>query len=158
VKALALIFAIAAVAHAADATREVHGSGDVFSEPGVALAWAIERGAAEAATTVVVRVSVDTRRYPWMSAVGIDPFTKAEQVRQPATSVPNMLDVRMPRAQFGDYPHTQFRFYASEADARSGTPALVVFYHGVPDTTPEFANPNQLDAHLMQRVVGARKP
>ena len=157
-KRFALVFSIAAVAHAADATREVHGSGDVFSEPGVALAWAIERGATEAATTVVVRVSVDTNRYPWMSAVGVDPFSKAEQTRQQPTSVPNMLDVRMARAQFADYPNTQFRFYPSEADARAGKPALVVFYHGVPDTTPEFANANQLDAHLMQRVVNARKP
>ena len=46
---------------------------------------------------IAKRVAADTKAYPWISVVGIDPFTKAEQVRQPPTSIPNMLDVRIPR-------------------------------------------------------------
>ena len=45
---------------------------------------------------------------------------------------PGTTDVRGPRSRFADFPRTEFRLYASEAAARSGTPALVVFYLGAP--------------------------
>ena len=88
---------------------------------------------------------------------GVDPFTNKQDVAQQATLVPDMLDVRLPRARFADYPNTEFRFYASAADARSGAPALVVFYHGVPDTAPEFTSDVALDAYLIKRVVELRR-
>lgn len=141
---------------AADAVGEVHGSGDGFSVPGLAIAWGIERGASEATTAVVIRIAADRTKYPWLAVVGIDPFTKAEQVRQPATSVPDTLDVRIPRGQIADHPNTAFRFYAGEAAARANTPALVVYYHGVPDTAPEFKDAVLLDAHLTSRVAQLR--
>jgi len=148
-----LVFAVASAA----ATREMHGSGDAFATPGVTLAWAIERGKTESDTSVVVRVSVDVKQYPWVSVNGVDPFTKKTLVLQPPTTVPNMLDVRVARAKFADYPNTEFRFYPKEADARAGDAALVVFYHGVPDTAPEFANENLLDAYLLKRILESRK-
>jgi hypothetical protein len=149
---LALALASAAT-YAADAAKEMHGSADTFATPGAKLAWAIERGKTESDTNVVVRVMVDTKQYPWLSVTGIDPFTKKERVAQAPTMVPNMLDVRVARAAFADYPNTEFRFYASEAQARAGKPDLVVFYHGVPDTAPEFPNDNVLDSYLIKRIV-----
>ncbi len=147
---------IALGASGAEPAREMHGSGDGFATPGAAMAWAIERGPSEAATFVVVRVAVDPAKYPWLAVVGVDPFTKALQVRQQATMVPHMLDVRIARAQFADYPNTEFRFYGSESEARAGAPGLVVFYHGVPDTAPEFTDPNRLDAYLIERMTRSR--
>jgi len=154
---LALLLASAA-AFAADPSREMHGQGDGFATPGVTLAWAIERGPTEAATHVIVRVATDPKTYPWMAVTGVDPFTQKKEVEQQATMVPNMLDVRVPRARFADFPNTEFRFYASEADARSGaSPALVVFYHGVPDTAPEFTSEVALDNYLIKRVLELRR-
>src|SRR4051794_36902111 len=102
----ALLFA-AALSAAADAPREMHGSADVFTTPGASIAWAIERGASEAATNVVVPVAADTTKYPWLSVTGVDPFTQKQDVDQQATMVPNMLDVRVPRARFADFPNTE---------------------------------------------------
>jgi hypothetical protein len=152
-----LAMLIAASALAAEPPREMHGSGDGFAMQGITLAWAIERGKSEADTKVVVRVSVDTKQYPWVSVKGVDPFTKGELVEQQPTMIPNMLDVRLPRAKFADYPNTEFRFYPSEAAARKGEAAVVVFYHGVPDTAPEFTNDVALDNYLIKRVVEQRK-
>ena len=42
------------------------------------------------------------------------------------------------------------------AAAQSGSPALVIFYHGVPDTTPEFTDASGLDAHLAARIGQVR--
>ena len=147
------LVAIAFIAQATAAPLAMHGSGDGFSTPGAALAWGIARGANEASTFVVVRVAVDRAKYPWLSVVGVDPFTKAELVRVPATMIDATYDVRMPRSTIADHPNTEFRFYASEGDARAGVPGLVVYYHGVPDTAPEFADAGKVSHYLGDRLA-----
>ena len=147
---------LAGAASAADAPREAHGNSDVYAAPGVALAWSVQRGANEATTTVVVRVVTDPTMYPWLAVAGIDPFTKAEQSLQRATASSGSIDVRIARAQFADYPRTELRLFASAAAAQGGVPALTIFFHGVPDTTPEFTDAGKLEAHLASRVAQAR--
>jgi len=144
--------AFAFAAQAIAAPLALHGSGDGFATPGAALAWAVARGARESSTFVVVRVVVDRAKYPWLAVVGMDPFTRTELVRLAPTMVDVPYDVRMPRATFADHPNTEFRFYASEGDVRAGAPVLVVYYHGVPDTAPEFADPAKLSQYLVERV------
>ena len=141
---------------AADAPREAHGSSDAFAAPGVRLAWGVLRGANEASTIVVMRVVTDAQVYPWLSLTGMDPFTKAERTVQTATQSAGVLDVRMPRAQFADFPRTELRLFGSSSAAQGGEPALVVYYHGVPDTTPEFNDAARLDAHLATRIATLR--
>lgn len=140
----------------ADPPREAHGSSDAFSAPGVTLAWGVLRGADEASTIVVVRIAIDAQAFPWLALVGIDPFTKAERLVQAAIASPATFDVRMPRAQFADFPRTELRLFASAAAAQRAEPVLVVYYHGVPDTTPEFNDAAKLDAHLASRIRAAR--
>jgi len=152
----AFALAIAMPGDAAETPREVHGSADAYAAPGVALAWGVLRGASETATVVVVRVITDPQAYPWFAATGIDPFSKGEQPLLRATQSAGPLDVRVPRAQFADYPRTELRFFASAAAAQSGTPKLVVFYLGVPDTTPELVDEAKLDVYLADRIARAR--
>jgi hypothetical protein len=146
------LVALAFVSEAIAAPLSMHGSGDGFSTAGVALAWAVARGTAESSTFVVVRVVVDRAKYPWLSVIGADPFTKAEVVRVAPTVVDAPYDVRIARGTFGDHPNTEFRFYADEADARAGAPALIVYYHGVPDTAPEIADAAKLSQYLNERL------
>lgn len=148
---VAIAALLAGAATAADAPRTTHGSSDIFAAPGVALAWGVLRGPDEARTTVVVRVAADPATYTSLAVVGIDPFSKAETIVLAATPNAGVLDVRMPRARFADYPHTELRFFKAAA-----APALIVFYHGVPDTTPEFTDAAKLDAHLAARIAQAR--
>jgi hypothetical protein len=143
-------------ADAADAPRELHGMADAFAAPGIALAWGVVRGASEATTTVVVRIVTDPTKYGWIGVVGIDPFSKQEQLLRPATSSTGVIDIREPRVRFADFPRTEVRLYESEATVQSGTPALTVFYLGVPDTTPEFTSEDKLEAYLADRVARLR--
>ncbi|MFO1312741.1 MAG: hypothetical protein U1F41_11840 [Burkholderiales bacterium] len=149
VAALALVL----LAQADAAPLAVHGSGDTFATPHAKLAWAVARGANEAATFVVVRVATDRATYPWLSVVGVDPFTKAETVRLPPSALDAPLDVRIARSTIADHPGTEFRFFASERDASAGSAALVVYYHGVPDTAPEFADAQKLSQYLTDRMA-----
>lgn len=144
---------LAFAAQAGAAPLAIHGTSDGYSAPGVRLAWAIARGANEASTFVVVRVATDRAKYPWLAVIGVDPFTKAEAVRLPPTGLDLSLDLRIPRGTFADHPNTEFRFFASEQDARGGAPALVVYYHGVPDTAPEFADRGKLSQYLTERMA-----
>lgn len=137
---------------ATEVPREMHGVADNFSAPGVSLAWGVARGADETATTVVLRIATDPAAYPWLAVVGSDPFTKSRGRMMPPTASTAVVDVRMPRAHFAEFPRTEIRLYASEAAVREERAALTVFFLGVPDTTPEFANANQLDAYLRGRV------
>ena len=139
----------------AETPSEVHGSGDVYAAPGVALAWGILRGADEASTHVIVRIAADAQRYPVIAAVARNPFSGQERVLRPATATTASIDVREPRAQNADFPRTELRFYASSA-VKGAAPALTVFYLGVPDTAPEFATEANLDAYLADRIARAR--
>jgi len=130
-----------------------HGKTDVFAAPGVTLAWAIARGADEATTFVVIRVAHDTGIHRHFTATGRDPFTKAEREWKPVALSAGRADVRIPRSLVGDFAHTELRFYSGSPGAK---PRLEVFYHGVPDTAPEFDDRARLDKYLDERIAKAR--
>jgi len=155
-RALLLCCACAAALAAATAgARDVHGVADAIALPGVALAWAVARGAGDA--SVVIRIAVDDGAATYADAAGIDPFTRDRKVVLAATRIDRSLDLRVPRAHFADFPRTELRFFDSEAAMRSNMPNLVVFYLGVPDTTPEFAGAAALDAYLADRIARLRR-
>ena len=139
-----------------DPPREVHGSADVFAAPGVALAWGILRGASDATTTVVVRIAADPAQFASVAAAGRDPFTQQTKPLLPATPTTRAIDLRVPRAHFAEFPRTELLLYDAAAPAQSATPKLVVFYLGVPDTTPELASEAALETYLAERIAGAR--
>jgi hypothetical protein len=69
------------------------------------------------------------------------------------TPVAGPIELSVPRAHFADFPRTELTF---DGPAPAAAPALVVYYAGVPDTTPEFAAADRLDAYLAARIVRAR--
>jgi hypothetical protein len=152
------------LAHAVEAAQEVHGSADAFTLPGLALAWAVLRGASEPTTEVVIRVVADPAAFASVAAVGIDPFTRQERTLLAATASVRMVDLRVPRPHFADFPRTELRFYGTASPKPSETAKLVVFYLGVPDTTPEFVSASTFEAYLADRLArlrggnGARPP
>ena len=154
--ALALGAGMAEHAIAADPAQTVHGSADAYAAPGVALAWGILRGASESATTVVVRVAADPQSFGWLEVVGVDPFTQKTERRLAPTALKDTVDVKVPRAQFADFPRTELRFFASASPSASDAPKLVVYYLGIPDTTPEFASDAALEKYLAARLNSAR--
>jgi hypothetical protein len=148
----AALLLTAARGHAVDAAPEVHGVADAYAVPGVALAWGILRGPGDAAS-VVIRISTDPRRYAFVAVEGVDPFTQKRAPMLSPTAFTGNIDVREPRARFADFPRTELFFFTDESAVRAGTPSLVVFYLGVPDTTPEFEAEAKLDAYLGDRLA-----
>lgn len=136
--------------------REAHGALDVYAGEGVALAWAILRGRDEASTTVVVRVEADESRYAALSVAGVDPFTKDAVALRPLAPLSGTVELRAPRGRFADHPRSEWRFFREATPSRDAAPALLVYYQGIPDTSPEFDDPKKLDAYLAERLRRAR--
>ena len=140
------------------AQTEAHGSSDVYATPDLALVWGILRGASDADTMIVIRIAARSDAYGSVAAYGINPFSKAEEPLQPPVALDRSVEVQVPRSRFVELPRTELRFYATApATTQSATPKLTVFYLGVPDTTPEFADRGKLDAYLGERIARARK-
>jgi hypothetical protein len=152
--AAALAFALVGTAQGADLPREVHGSADAYAEPGLALAWGVLRGADDATTQVTIRIVADPATYARVAVTGRDPFTQGEQPLLAPIATKGLADLAIPRSHFADFPRTELRFYGAADD--SADAALVVFYLGVPDTTPEFAQAQRLDVYLGERIERAR--
>ena len=136
---------------AADLPREMHGRSDGFIAPGIAIAWAILRGPTEAQTNVILRIEVDHMRYDSVSIDGVDPFGGERRQRLPRTPLATPTDVQLSRAQFADAPRTELRFHPPRA-AVGSEPTLIVYYLGVPDTTPEFSDAKSMDAFMGPRI------
>ncbi|MGB9369842.1 MAG: hypothetical protein WCE79_27930 [Xanthobacteraceae bacterium] len=136
---------------AAQETR-VHGENSIFASAGVKLGWAVKRGASETETLVIVRVVAADAGYRTVSVDGVDPFTKDRKVFVPARPLERQTDLSIPRAQFSDHPSTEFHFFASAEDAAANRPKLTVFYLGVPDTTPEFADQAAAEAYFAKML------
>ena len=146
-----------APAPVARSTVERHGASDAFAAPGIALAWAVLRGRDEATTEVVVRVEAEAGSFGSLGVVGVDPFTRASAPLRVPAPIGRVTEVRIPRARFAELPRTEWRLYRSSAPAAHEAPALLVYYQGVPDTTPEFDDAAKLSADLAARIERARR-
>jgi hypothetical protein len=148
-----LLCACPLAAIAADAPRELHGHSDTYAGNGVVIAWAVLRGKTEETTTIVLRLAADPALFARIAADGVDPFTQRRQVVLSERPLAGLVDLRVPRAHFADFPRTELRFYAPRSTPAPAAPVLVVFYLGVPDTTPEFLDDARLDAYLAGRIA-----
>jgi len=149
-----LALAITALAGAAETSREVHGSADAFATQGVALAWAVLRAPKDDDAAVVIRIDVDAQTYSQIEVVGKDPFTQREERLQTPIAVGGPFDLRVPRSRFADFPRTEIRLWRTGRSAPP--PDFIVYYLGVPDTTPEVAHGSDLDRSLTSRLSRAR--
>jgi hypothetical protein len=142
--------ALTSVALAQD-LQVVEGKGPVFSTSGTTFAWGVLKGADEARTTVVVRVSGPGFRS--VSAGGSDPAAgKREKVWVPRAQLPRTLDLRIARPSFTKYPRTAVRFYREERGVAGTKPELEVFFVGVPEGTREFSDAAELDRYLTNQL------
>jgi hypothetical protein len=151
--ALMLACALATPAAPAEPPREVHGMADAYAGEDVALAWAVLRGADEAATVVVLSIVADPQRYGSVSVTGSNPFSGQSKVLLATTPTRGLAELRVARTHFAAFPRTELRFFGS---ASSDAPLLVVYFLGVPDTTPEFASDASLEAFLSDRMTRLR--
>ena len=152
----AIVLATAVAGAPAWSAQEVHGTSDAFAGHGVAIAWGVLRGASEDSTAVVLRVAVEPGRFAQVGADGVDPFTKERRtLARPAPPEAGISELNAARKHFADFPRTELLLFEAKTPP-STTPDLVIYYLGVPDTTPEFPTRSALDAYLTDRIAKLR--
>lgn len=136
--------------------RAVHGADSLFQMESARVAWAVLRGSTEDRTLVVIRVVNLASAFRHLRVDGVDPFTKDRAVLVEARPLAERADLAVPRARFADHPSAEIHLFASADALRADKPDLVIYYLGVPDTTPEFQARGELDAYL-DKMTGAAK-
>jgi hypothetical protein len=123
----------------------VHGADSVFVAPTVKIAWAIQKGANEESTFVLLQIANSTGHYRQVRLDGVDPFSKKRKVLVSARLLAASIELTVPRSSFAEYPSCEIHLYREAADQ---SPSLTVYYLGVPDTTPEFATAQDAQTYL----------
>jgi len=150
---LALMLALAvATLTGALAEPRVHGENSLFAGPTVRLAWAIRKGTSEETTQVIIRAVNVSGAYTHIRADGVDPFSQDRVVlagpERFGARAAAPVDLAIARARLADHPSIELRLFADEAGLAANAPALTVFYLGVPDTAPEFAQGGEVERYL----------
>ena len=118
----------------------VHGADAIFTGAGVRVVWSVLRAGDEASTLVVITVSAREPSVGAVAAEGVDPFSGARVARAAPVALAGPAMLRVPRGAFADHPRTELRLAAGVDDLRAGRAARIVYFTGVPDATPEFAD------------------
>ena len=128
---LALSLLAMAMSASARAQDIVHGADSLFVAPTVKIAWAVQKGASEEATTVVIRVVNSAGAYRQVRLDGVDPFSKNRKVLVPVRPLADQIDLSVPRSGFAN-------IRAARSISRDDAPVMIdqpCHYLGVPDTT-----------------------
>ncbi len=132
--------------------QQIHGENSSFLGQGVAMVWGVLRGAGEEDTRVVLRIALAGGEFSAVSVEGVDPFTGTRRELLPRRPLGAQLDVWTTRATFADEPRREIHFY-SKAGAEAQSPALTVYFMGLPDTSPEFNSEAALLKYLDERLT-----
>jgi hypothetical protein len=139
-------------------TAEYHGADSVFKGEDVAVLWAILKGSDDAHSTVVIRIeslSAGKPAYQTFSVSAVHPFSSIEKllIRNETFGEKNL--VRSSRASFRDMPGRRILLFKTTEGNQK--PDMVIYYMSIPDTAPEFLDPEQLDNYLDGTVERLKK-
>ncbi len=142
--------------------RTEHGSLDFYAGDGFRLAWAVLKagpGRSPDEDIIVLRITGIAAAglasaAPAAEAYGVDPFGGDRKLLPAAPGPEGTIELRLPRSHFADFPRTEIALFAGPEARKTGGPALNVYFLGIPDTTPEFLDPEKMEAYLKERLGG----
>jgi hypothetical protein len=144
---LAAALAVAWASPARGETREIHGADSAFRSGPVAICWGMLRGAPGQDVQVVIRIRLigaGKAPYTHVAVEAVHPLTRAAETVVPKRPLDPTTDVVAPRESFKNRTGRRIAFY----DPSDPQPKLVVFYMGVPDTTPELLDRERLEQYF----------
>ena len=128
-------------------TREVHGADSAFRSGPVGICWGMLRGAPGEDVQVVIRIRIMEEGplpYAELAVEAVHPLTRAAETVLPRRPLERTTDVSAARESFKNLTGRRIAFYG-RSDPQ---PQLVVFYNGVPDTTPELLDRERLERYF----------
>ncbi len=133
-----------------------HGSLDVFSKDGISLAWVILRdkaGIDPENDDVVLRLSVSPSAALAFTAEGIDPFSGERTTIASGRLSEKNADIHFKRSHFSQYPKTEIFFFGTAEPVETIKAVRMIYFMGLPDTTPEFISAEKMETYLEERLA-----
>ncbi len=139
--------------------EEYHGADAVFATKDMIILWGILKGPDEDHSWVYIKIIFPgDGPIPWkiFRLEAVDPFSAEKEWVTPGERIERENVVKTPRSSFRDKTGRRILFYRDQ-DA-GDRPGRIVFYQGVPDTTPELGTPAQLEGYFNQALKRLKKP
>jgi hypothetical protein len=139
---------------------DIHGADSTFRAEGLVLMWAVLKGNDEASTMVVldlVKAAPAADRFRFYTVLAVDPFTGETRPELEAEPLQARNRVLRARPDFQLFSARRILFFADAESAAAVRPELTVYYQGVPDTSPEFGQLQDLEAYfsgVLERLGG----
>ena len=151
---LVLLLSLLTVSPAPAATG-LHGADSSFKAQGITILWAILKGSSEENTFVHIRILHDVATAPALtlfSVEAVDPFSKEREWVVKGVPLRTLQTLKLVRPDFRDKTERWLHFYTDREALEKSRPALMIFYHGVPDTSPELLSEVDLEAYFAQAL------
>ncbi len=131
--------------------EELPGADSVFYAKDMVVLWGILKGVDEEHSWVDIKIILPgPARWKSFEVEAVDPFSKEKEVVTPRRKLEKENVVRSRRSSFRDKTGRRILFYGGE-DGKD-RPGKIVFYQGIPDTTPECSTELQLKDYFSQAL------
>ena len=142
------------------AQKEHHGADSSFEKEGMVVLWAILKGKDEDSSWVYLKILNATGgkgNFSIFSVEAVDPFSneKGWVVRGQRLGKENL--VKSNRSSFTDKTVRRILFFSTQRSFEEGEPDMIIFYRGVPDTTPELLSEKELETYFEQALGRLKK-
>jgi hypothetical protein len=144
--------------HPAWGQEEHHGADSSFQLGNLVLLWGIVKGPDEDRSWVTIKmIRIGSEPDVWKSyrVEAVDPFSQEKEWVTPRESLGKDNLTKSPRSSFRDKAGR--RIYLYPGPSREEKPGAIIFYQGVPDTTPEFLTEKELNDYFSQALKRMKK-
>jgi len=138
--------------------REFHGADSVFEKDGITILWAILKGPTEESSWVYIKI-INSGKDPFriFSGEAIDPFSKEKEWIVKGEELKRENSVKSLRSSFRDKTSRRIVFYRSRQAFEKENPDMIVYYLGVPDTSPEVLSEREMDDYFKKAQERLKK-
>jgi hypothetical protein len=142
------------------AQKEFHGADSIFEKEGIIMLWAILKGSTEENSWVYIKI-IQTGEGPvsfqCFSVEAVDPFSNQKEWVVKGETFKKENVVKSIRASFREKTARRVLFYEKAEDLLKENPAMIVYYLGVPDTSPEFVTEREMEDYLEKALNRLKK-
>ena len=138
--------------------EEHHGADSSFQLRDLVILWGILKGPDEDRSRVYIKIiRTGSEPGPWTSyrLEAVDPFSQEKEWVTPRENLGKENVVKETRSSFRDKTGRRLYFYPGQV--MEGKPAAIIFYQGVPDTTPEFLTEKEIEDYFDQALKRMKK-
>jgi hypothetical protein len=139
--------------------EEHHGADSSFQLRDLIILWGVLKGPDEDRSWVYIKIiRTGSERGPWTSyrLEAVDPFSQEREWVTPRENLGKENTVKEIRSSFREKTGRRLYFYPGQGMEEKS--AAIIFYQGVPDTTPEFLTEKEMEDYFGQALRRMKKP